>query len=116
MEKETNIFSEKDVWKDREIEFLLSIRCYLVEHKGVKYHAVMPKSKADWKKTPVQCIPSIGNIKSFLDNHKNILTTYGFWTCRCKTGFLQTPYSSFCEICNTEIRHNTNRAKYLEDI
>lgn len=118
MDKIVMGLNNQDVWEKQEKEFLETIKCYLVKKDSRKYRAICTSEYIleAVKKYGIFYMWFLDNPMNFIKDQNNILVPYGFWTCKCQSSFVKTPYSTFCKECNCNIRDNTKRVKYFEDM
>jgi len=114
-----------DNWEKLEdYEFKTNVRCYrLILHQkqfdilgrfGGVMNQIDKKSGSSNGKLIMSVVCS--NSRNFLNNSKNPVIQYGFWTCKCEKDFVRTDFSSECSKCGCTIHNHTNRATYLEEI
>lgn len=112
-------------WEEMEdLCFQNEVKCYTVFVNKKRYDVIGPigtmhsidKKSGKGNGKAIHCVAA--NPRNFLDNKANTtkVIPYGYWTCSCERGFVRTPYVSICLKCGCFIKHQTNRATYLEDI
>jgi len=112
----------KQNWEELENEeYRNNIRCYKVVLRDKVYLSIGPNGTMHKLDKATKDFPGkfltqvVANPRVFLDQVTNPVIPYGYWTCKCKSGFIRTNFLAQCPKCEGTIAEHTGRAKYIEE-